>query len=200
VSTAAAAPTRERLLACALELVDSGGYAAATVTAIAARAGVAAGTLYRHFPSKEKLFVELFRVVCDREYAAMRAAADASDDPGALGRLTTVLETFAQRALQRPLRAWALIAEPVDPLVDAERLAYRSRYAALVEAIVRTGVAAGDLPEQDPRFTAASLIGGCAEALIGPLAPAVGERPDAEAMLAAQRTFVRRAVGAAVEG
>jgi AcrR family transcriptional regulator len=196
VSTAAAS-TRERLLSSALALVDSGGYGAATVSAMAARAGVATGTLYRHFPSKESLFVELFRAVCDREYAAMRAAADASADAGALTQLTTVLETFARRALRRPRRAWALIAEPVDPLVDAERLAYRSRYAALVEEFVRAGVVAGDLPEQDPRFTAAALIGGCAEALVGPLAPARGERrPEADAVLQAQRTFVARAIGA----
>ena len=40
-----------------------------------------------------------------------------------------MLATFARRALRNPRLAWALIAEPVDPLVDAERLAYRERYA-----------------------------------------------------------------------
>ncbi|HEX4672976.1 MAG TPA: helix-turn-helix domain-containing protein, partial [Solirubrobacteraceae bacterium] len=71
------APTRERLLTSAQELIEEGGYGAATVIAIADRAGVAAGTLYRHFASKEELFVEVFRTVCDREVRAMRAAADA---------------------------------------------------------------------------------------------------------------------------
>ena len=46
------------------------------MVAIADRAGVAAGTLYRHFASKEELFVELFRSVCGREERAMRAAAE----------------------------------------------------------------------------------------------------------------------------
>ena len=71
-----ASGTRERLLASARELIEEGGYAAAPVIAIAERAGVAAGTLYRHFPSKEELFVEVFRSVCEREERAMRAAAD----------------------------------------------------------------------------------------------------------------------------
>ena len=45
-------PTRERLLRSAQELIEEGGYGAASVIAIAERAGVASGTLYRHFASK----------------------------------------------------------------------------------------------------------------------------------------------------
>ena len=71
-----AAGTRERLLNAARELIEEGGYGAASVLAIAERAGVAAGTLYRHFASKEELFVEVFRSVCAREERAMQAAAD----------------------------------------------------------------------------------------------------------------------------
>jgi hypothetical protein len=32
---------------------------------------------------------------------------------------------WAERALRNRRLAWALLAEPVDPLVDAERLAFR---------------------------------------------------------------------------
>ena len=73
---AATTSTRERLLAAAQALIEEGGYGAASVIAIADRAGVAAGTLYRHFASKEELFVEVFRSVCEREERAMRAACD----------------------------------------------------------------------------------------------------------------------------
>ncbi|MGH2909151.1 MAG: helix-turn-helix domain-containing protein, partial [Solirubrobacteraceae bacterium] len=69
---AAIRSTRERLLAAAQALIEEGGYGAASVIAIADRAGVAAGTLYRHFASKEELFVEVFRSVCGREEHAMR--------------------------------------------------------------------------------------------------------------------------------
>jgi AcrR family transcriptional regulator len=193
----AAAPTRERLLAAAQTLLDDGGYRAASVVAIAERAGVAAGTLYRHFPSKAELFVELFRVVCDRELAAMRVAAEAMPAGSTeTERLVTVLATFAQRALRRPRRAWALIAEPVDPLVDVERLAYRARYSALVGCSLRAAIAGGELPEQDVDFTAAALVGGCGEALVGPLSPLSGSSPGIDAVLAAQRTFVLGAIGA----
>ena len=194
---AATSSTRERLLSAAQELIEEGGYGAASVIAIAERTGVAAGTLYRHFASKQELFVEVFRAVCEREERAMRAAADqAADGLPAGERLEVVLATFARRALRNPRLAWALIAEPVDPLVDAERLAYRSRYASLIAEDLRAGIATGELPAQDVELTAAALVGGCGEALVGPLSPVAGGRPAAEEIIIALRTFVRRAVGA----
>ena len=189
-------PTRQRLLQAAQELIEEGGYGAASVAAIAERTGVAAGTLYRHFPSKEQLFVELFLSVCSREERAMRAAADQMQADTAVARLEEVLATFARRALRNPRLAWALIAEPVDPLVDAERLAYRERYAAVIAEALRAGIESGELPEQNVTLTAAALVGGCGEALVGPLSPLAAERPSSQEVVAALRTFVRRAVGA----
>jgi AcrR family transcriptional regulator len=191
-----AADTRARLLEAAQELIEEGGYGAASVIAIASRAGVAAGTLYRHFGSKEELFVEVFRAVCDREVHAMQGAAQAMPgEASQVERLEIVFATFAERALRRPRLAWALLAEPVDPLVDAERLAYRERYAALVAEVLRGAIAAGEIPEQEVALTAAALVGGCGEALVGPLTP-VGAVPQVAEVLEALRLFVRRAVGA----
>ena len=120
----------------ARELIEEGGYGAASVAAIAERAGVAAGTLYRHFASKEELFVEVFRSVCDREVRAMRDGRRrrCRPTPRMSSGSRRCSATFARRALRRPRLAWALIAEPVDPLVDAERLAYRERYSELTAA------------------------------------------------------------------
>jgi AcrR family transcriptional regulator len=184
--------TRERLLTAARELIETGGYGSASVVAIAERTGVAAATLYRHFPSKEELFIEVFREVCGGEERAMREAADEAGTV-AVARLEAVLGTFARRALQNPRLAWALLAEPVDPLVDAERLAYRERYASLIATELRAAIEAGEIPPQDVAFTAAALVGGCGEALVGPLSSAVG----GDEVVTAIQTFVRRAVGAA---
>jgi AcrR family transcriptional regulator len=189
-------PTRQRLEQAAQELIEEGGYGATSVAAIAERAGVAAGTLYRHFASKQELFVEVFRSVCAREERAMRQAAQDMATAGSVARLEAVLATFAQRALRNPRLAWALIAEPVDPLVDAERLAYRERYAAVIAESLAAGIAAGELPDQNIEFTAAALVGGCGEALVGPLSPVAEQRPSPDEVVAALRTFVRRAVGA----
>ena len=127
----------------------------------------------------------------------MRAAAERmAPEASPVDRLETVLATFAQRALRKPRLAWALIAEPVDPLVDAERLAYRERYRALAAEALRAGIAAGELPEQNVELTAAALVGGCGEALVGPLSPLAGGKPAVQEILTALRTFVRRAAGA----
>jgi AcrR family transcriptional regulator len=198
MSAVAGISTRARLLRAAREVIENGGYGAASVMAIADRAGVAAGTLYRHFASKEDLFVEVFRLVCSGEERAMRSAAAATvEGASSVERLEAVLATFAQRALRNRRLAWALIAEPVDTRVDAERLAYRERYAAIVAETLRAAIAAGEIPAQDVEFTAAALVGGCGEALAGPLSPLAAATPSAEEVVQALRSFVRRAAGAA---
>lgn len=195
--TVTATSTRERLVLAAQELLQEGGYGEATVGAIATRTGVAAGTLYRHFPSKAELFVEVFRSVCSREIAAMERAAAAADAAGApvVARLEETLAVFARRALANPRLAWALLAEPVDPLVDVERLAYRRTYRALLATLLARAVAEHEIPQQDTELTAAALVGGVGEALVGPLAPAADAPQDPDALVAALRTFTRRAIG-----
>jgi AcrR family transcriptional regulator len=46
------AAARERIVDAALAQLAAGGYASASVVAVARRAGVATGSVYRHFPSK----------------------------------------------------------------------------------------------------------------------------------------------------
>ncbi len=193
----ATAGTRERLLQAALTLTQEGGYAHASVAAIAAAAGVSNGALYRHWASKGELFAELFRTVCSRELEAMTAAGADGDLSLAVDRIEAVLAIFATRALRNPRLAWALIAEPVDPLVEAERLAYRHTYREGLAALLRDGIAAGELPEQDPELTAAALVGGVGEALVGPTSPLAQDPPPADELVAALRVFIRRAIGAA---
>ncbi|HEX7292624.1 MAG TPA: TetR/AcrR family transcriptional regulator [Conexibacter sp.] len=187
--------TRARLLRAGGEVLEAGGYAAASVAAIAERAGAATGTLYRHFPSKADLFVELFRAIGDAELAAMQGAAAAAERSAA-EELDAVIETFAGRAMARPRLAWALVYEPLDPAVDAERVRYRRAYAQRLAGFVRERIERGELPDQDPDTTAAALIGGIVEALISPLSPVAAGNADPDAVIAALTAFCRRAVGA----
>src|SRR5205809_7467438 len=73
------AEARERIVAAALAQLADGGYASATIQAVAKRAGVATGTVYRHFESKSDLFAEVFRRASSRE---MEAFANATADDG----------------------------------------------------------------------------------------------------------------------
>jgi AcrR family transcriptional regulator len=179
--------TRDRIVRAALALVAQGGYRNAQVAAVAKRAGVATGTVYRHFPSKADLLTEVFRVASRREVDAVAAArGDTAPD-----RIAAAVETFARRALRGRRLAWALLAEPVDPAVEAERLQFRRAYAEVFTAAVRDGIAAGELPEQDPAFTATALVGAIGEALVGPLSP-TGVAVDADALVANLITFCLR--------
>lgn len=53
--------TRQRLLRAAIELFTTQGYHDTTTPLIARRAGVAEGTIYRHFSGKQDLLNELYR-------------------------------------------------------------------------------------------------------------------------------------------
>lgn len=185
--------TRDRLIRAAREVLERGGYATASVLAIAERASVSAGALYRHFPSKAELFVEVFRAAADAELAALRTATTA--ERSAATRLETVVAAYARRALHNPRLAWALVYEPVDPLVDAERLVYRRSYCRGMAALLREGIAAGELPAEDPDLTAAAIVGAIAETLVGPLAPAGGTTTSESEVVAGLVRFCRRAIG-----
>ena len=184
--------TRERIVRAAHALIARGGYREAQVTAVAAGAGVATGSVYRHFASKAELFAEVFRRASQREVDATRAAA-ASAGGAASQRLTAAIETFARRALRGRRLAWALLAEPVDPAVEVERLAFRRAYAAGFAEVLREGVAAGELAPQNVELTAAALVGALGEALVGPLSP-VADDVDADALVADLVTFCLRSV------
>jgi AcrR family transcriptional regulator len=183
---------RERIVHAAHGLIARGGYREAQVAAVAAGAGVATGTVYRHFPSKAELFAEVFRRASQREVDATSAAADAAGAT-ATQRLAAAVETFARRALRGRRLAWALIAEPVDPAVEVERLAFRRAYAAGFAQVLREGVAAGELAPQNVELAAAALVGALGEALVGPLSP-VGDDIDADALVADLVTFCLRSV------
>ena len=56
---------RRAILDVATDLFMQEGYAAASMSAIAARLGGSKGTLYNYFPSKELLFAALLKEACD---------------------------------------------------------------------------------------------------------------------------------------
>jgi AcrR family transcriptional regulator len=187
------AAVRSRIVTAARELISEGGYVAAQIAAVAERAGVAVGTVYRYFPSKSDLFAEVFREASQHEVDAMREATDAASGPAAQ-RVAAGVEAFARRALRGRRLAWALLAEPVDPAVEAERLHFRHSYRDLMAEVIAEGIAAGDLPDQDVEVTAAALIGGIGETMLGPLSP-TDNGGDPEALIASLIEFCTRAIG-----
>jgi AcrR family transcriptional regulator len=172
------AATRERIVEAALDQLAEGGYASTGIQTIAARAGVATGSVYRHFASKADLATEVFRRASARELAAVEAAA-ADDGRSARERVAAGAEAFARRALAGPTQAYALIAEPVDPAVEAERLVFRRGYRDVFARTIEQGIERGELPPFDTDTVGAAIVGALGEALVGPLSNGREQHPDA---------------------
>jgi AcrR family transcriptional regulator len=187
---------KDAIVAAARAAAVEGGMAAVQIAPIAARADIAAGTLYRYFPGKAELLAALIDSVSESEVAAVRRAADAA--PGPLSALAAAVMTFAARALRNRQLAFALIAEPVDADVNVIRLGYRKALAAEFEARIRSAIAGGHLPEQDASLAAPALVGALMEGLLGPLAPGtVGDTAKARNAVQELTLFVLRALGVA---
>jgi AcrR family transcriptional regulator len=187
------ARTRATILAAARDVVRASGLTGAAIAAVAARAGVAVGTVYRHFPSRDDLIAEVVRETCGRELAAVAAVAG-SDHPPA-DRVVTAVEVFAIRALASGRLAYSMIAEPTTEAAEALRLVIRAELAELFASIVADGVADGSFEPQDPATTGTAIVGAVSEVLIGPLARQPLTADERAAVLEQLTRFATRAVG-----
>ncbi len=181
------------IIAAARQAASEGGMAAVQIAAVAARAGIAAGTVYRYFPGKTDLVAALLKEIAEREIAALRRAADIA--PGPLSALSAAIMTFAMRALRHRRLAFAATGEPVDAELDAVRLSFRKALAGEFSARIAAAVAGGHLPEQDAKLAGLALVGLLIEALIGPLAQDAAGRE--RVLLQSMTLFALRALGVA---
>ena len=78
------AARRDAILTAAGDAAAEGGMAAVQMAPVAARAGIAAGTVYRYFPAKTDLVAALVAAFSARELAALERAAKAA--PGRFRR------------------------------------------------------------------------------------------------------------------
>ena len=111
--------TRDRLLEAARELFTTAGYHATTTPILAKRAGVAEGTIYRHFPSKQALLNAAYQDTQRWGAAIVREAAlgkgrSVGERLGGIGR------HWLERAERDPARArlllgWRLPQELDEP-------------------------------------------------------------------------------------
>lgn len=146
--------------AAALECFAERGFAACSLDAIAARAGVTKGTLYLYFRSKEDLLKEVVRQALLPRIAAFEAQAKPTDP--------------ASVQLERIIASWpALVATPylgvIPKLIIAEagnfpdlcrfyleEIIGRARH--LIVAILRRGMRRGEFRRVDPEAAFYSVI------------------------------------------
>jgi len=210
----------EAIIAAARALATESGLGAVQIVPVAERAGIAAGTVYRYFPSKDHLVAAVVSATAEREVAAIRAAAAAA--PGALSGLAAAILAFASGTVRMRRLAFAMLAEPppYPPPREAEgksiypspqagegregdaeegseggRFAFRRNIGSEFESLIRVAITAGHLPDQPPATMAAAVIGATVENLVGPFAPSLAG-PEAERTAVQEITlFALRALG-----
>ena len=131
-------PTRQRLLRAGLELFTTTGFHGTTTPALAARAGVAEGTIYRHFSGKDALYNEVVRATL-RWAQAIVAELEQERGLGPSERLQRLGHRFAEGADRDPAAARLLFRRLEDGVSDERS---RAAYAELRGGIERLVAAA----------------------------------------------------------
>ncbi len=188
------AEREQSILDAAAAIAGETGMSAVQIATVAKRAGIAAGTVYRYFPSKTALVSALVGQLTRAEIEAMTAAGDAA--PGPLSALAAAIACFAARVLLAPKLAWGLSGEPVEAEIEAVRLDLRRALVAAFGRRIKTAIEGGHLPDQDVRRASAALTGALLEGLVGPLTPAPGEDAGARRAAVQELTLLSlRALG-----
>jgi AcrR family transcriptional regulator len=157
---------REReLVKVTRALFDERGMQHAPVEEIARAAGIARGLIYRHFSSKEELFMLAVTDYLAELAAALEEATAGVDDPVlALERLT---EAYARYCLRYPAFLDACISLMHRPARELSEIVSESVWLRLGQgmarclevsaATVRAGAEAGVFSVEDPDYTANAL-------------------------------------------
>jgi len=129
---------RERLLEAARSVLAERGFEA-DVTEIAFRAGVGAGTLYRHFQSKEALILEVTREMASRTFRDLNEIAATVQDARECLRRT--MQIGFERVKEYGQLTIALVAGTQPPQYD--RVVDRQGLGNVFSSLIYRGIAQG---------------------------------------------------------
>jgi AcrR family transcriptional regulator len=142
---------RERILEGGRRAFIAGGFRGTSVPSIAAEAGVSVGLIYRYFPSKEELFLELCLSGTPDELGELAAAIAPIEDP--VERLRVAIDSYFEamtNVIGASLVLQALAAAESDERI---RVALRRRgddLRGFASGFIRDSVARGELePDAD---------------------------------------------------
>ncbi|MEF3113166.1 TetR/AcrR family transcriptional regulator [Streptomyces chrestomyceticus] len=157
--------TRRKLFDAAVTLIAEQGFSATTVDEIADRAGVAKGTVYYNFASKNVLYEELLRDGIDLLSASLRDAADRAvrvDGGTRVDALDAMIRAGLDFIAGSPSLTQLYVAElwRTNRVWQPTLQSVRGRAVAVVEDVLRDAVDVGELTEElDIPLTASALLG-----------------------------------------
>ncbi len=147
--------TRQRLLEAAEQVFGELGYHDASIVKITEAAGVAQGTFYLYFASKQQIFDELMRDLNRRVRRAMSEGAEQGRtrvEQEQLGFQGFFRFTAEHAALYRIIRQAEFVSPP----------SLRYHYDAIAKGYVeglREAMERGEIPRADPEVLAWALMG-----------------------------------------
>jgi TetR/AcrR family transcriptional regulator, fatty acid metabolism regulator protein len=157
---------RARILDAAVKVFAERGYFSSTVAEIARAAGVADGTIYLYFKSKDDLLLELFDEKMTQLIAQATAAlAEERDAPSRLKRFIQLHFSVVEK---NPDLASVLVVElrqSAQLLKVADRQKLGSAYLELIGQVVREGQERGELISSVSPGTAKRAIFGALDEL-----------------------------------
>jgi AcrR family transcriptional regulator len=157
-------PAFDRLLRSARTAFGRDGYAATSLDAITAEAGVTKGSLYHHFRGKTELFEAVFEQLADELSKQVAAQAMRKREPWqvAYAGIGGFLDVSQQPAVQRimlldapSVLGWERVRELEAPYVLAQ-----------IKAIIALLADAGEIGRHDPDVLGHLLFGGLIEAAL----------------------------------
>jgi AcrR family transcriptional regulator len=189
----------QAIMAAALDQFSQVGFEAARLDDIAAQAGIAKGTIYLYFESKERLLEALVAATISAPLEALEKSVAASTAPAS--ELLRAFGRFMAQAAGDPdrRRAMHLVFSEGARFPAIARFHHReviSRGSALIRAVIAKGRASGefvhDEPERFPQLAfAPALVAAVWLHVFDPI-----EKLDAPEMIAAHIDMLLRALKA----
>jgi AcrR family transcriptional regulator len=150
------------LVAAGIRLFGRDGYAATSIEAVAAEAGVTKGAAYHHFGGKSGLFRAVF-VRQEQELAASLSEA-AAGAPDSSAGLRAGCHAFLDQSLQQRVRQIILLDGPAILGWDAVREIEYEHTLRLLQRGMRAAAAEGRLTDGDLDIRCRLLFGALCEA------------------------------------
>ena len=160
---------RQTILQSARELIAQGGFKDAQIQAIAERAGVSSGLVYRYFDNKSQVLIEILAEAIQHEIQILNAIA--ASELSAKQKLHKAVTTFVKRALNSPQLSYSLMFEPVDPLIEHERFRSKQLIKQSINQILAEGKITGEFGFEDLNTAAMCVVGAMTFVVIEPLNP-----------------------------
>ena len=151
--------TRERILDAAMELFSAKGFHDTKLDEIVAEASASKGSIYFHFPNKEKLFIALVDQFADLiERRAKEAIAGESDSIRRVqAALEAVLETFSK--YRRPAKLLLVQAVGLGTVFERKRIEVNDRFVLLIKTYLDDAVADGSIPPVNTQIVSHAWMG-----------------------------------------